>query len=188
MRIKIEGDPRTGNTFQEIHIGTVQNYNPNATTIINYNGIGGGEKIENKDKKNKGNNPMEMRDLLPVRAQILTYVSCLNTEELVCPEWVGKKYMDLWDRILSLPEVEAEVYNPGKQHGTSFNRNLVGNIIYYLGNCVVGKGRVYRNYNATYITEKLEADKEHSIRLALGKEPADEVEKSLDKFLENYLL
>jgi len=187
MDIKIEGNPGTGNTFQEIHIGTVQNYNPNATTVINYNGTGA-EVKEGQKCGAKAKNPMEMRDLLPVRGQILSYVSCLNTKELVYPEWVGKKYLDLWDRILSLPEVDAEIYKIGKQHGTSFNRNLVGNIIYYLGNHVDGMGRVYKDYNATLITEKLEADKEHSIRLALGKKPAEEIRKSLDKFLENLLL
>lgn len=33
MDLKITGNPGTGNTFQEVHIGTVQNYNPNATTV-----------------------------------------------------------------------------------------------------------------------------------------------------------
>lgn len=37
MDLKITGNPGTGNTFQEVHIGTVQNYNPNATTVINHN-------------------------------------------------------------------------------------------------------------------------------------------------------
>ena len=37
MDINIKGNPGTGNTFQEIHIGTVQNYVPNATTVINNN-------------------------------------------------------------------------------------------------------------------------------------------------------
>lgn len=37
MDINITGNPGQGNTFQEIHIGTVQNYNPNATTVINNN-------------------------------------------------------------------------------------------------------------------------------------------------------
>lgn len=187
MDIVIKGNPGTGNTFQEIHIGTVQNYNPNATTVINYNGSSTDAK-EMRKGGTKAEKPIEMRDLSPVRGQILVYVSRLNTKEHVYPEWIGKKYMDLWDKILSLPEVEAEIYKIGKQHGTSFNRNLVGNIIYYLGNCVNGNGRVYKNYNATLITEKLEADKEHSIRLALGKEPADEVGKSLDRFMGNYLL
>ena len=36
----------------------------------------------------------------------------------------------LWRSILALPEVDAVVYNPGKQKNTTFNRNLIANIIY----------------------------------------------------------
>lgn len=35
MEINIKGDPGQGNTFQEIHINKVDNFNPNATTVIN---------------------------------------------------------------------------------------------------------------------------------------------------------
>ena len=35
MEVKIDGNPGTGNTFQEIKIGYVENYVPNATTVIN---------------------------------------------------------------------------------------------------------------------------------------------------------
>lgn len=188
MDIKIEGNPGTGNTFQEIHIGTVQNYNPNATTVINYNGTSGTEKEEHKAEKPKSRSPMEMRDLPPIREQIMFYVSCLNKEELVEPVWVGKKYMDLWDSILHIPEVESEVYDPGKQHKTSFNRNLVGNIIYYLATRNDNKKRVYKELNASLYAFKLEGDSEHSVRLAMGKMPKDEIKKSLDRFMENYLL
>ena len=51
MDIKIKGNPGTGNTFQEIHIGTVQNYNPNATTVINNYGMSGEKSWEKKPQK-----------------------------------------------------------------------------------------------------------------------------------------
>lgn len=188
MDIKIEGNPGTGNTFQEIHIGTVQNYNPNATTVINYNGTNSGGREEVKDEKPKGKNPMEMREKPPIREEIMLYVSCLNKEELVAADWVGTKYQNLWDSILDIPEVDAEVYNPGKQHNTSFNRNLVGNIIYYLGTRPDKAQCVYKELNATLYAEKLEGKADHSVRLAMGKLPSDEIKKSLDRFMENYLL
>jgi hypothetical protein len=188
MDIKIEGDPGTGNTFQEINIGTVQNYNPNATTVINYNGTGGGEKEEGKDAKPKGKNPMEMRETPPIREQIMLYVSCLNTEDVVVPEWLGAKYMDLWNAILDLPEVEAEVYGFGKQRGTSFNRNLIGNIINYLATRADKKKRVYKELNASLYAYKLHDNSDHPVRLAMGKLPKDEIKNRLDKFMENYLL
>lgn len=34
MKIEITGNPGTGNTFSEVHIGYVNNYNPNATTVV----------------------------------------------------------------------------------------------------------------------------------------------------------
>lgn len=188
MNIKIEGDPGTGNTFQEINIGTVQNYNPNATTVINYNGMGSGDKAEAKDAKSKGENPMDMRETLPIRKEIMLYVSCLNTEDVAEHEWLGTKYMKLWDAILDLPEVEAEVYTIGKQHGTSFNRNLIGNIINYLATRADKKKRVYKELNATLYARKLEGDPDHPVRLAMGKLPKEEIKKALDKFMENYLL
>jgi len=49
MDIKIEGNPGTGNTFQEINIGTVHNFNPNATTIINNYGISE-ERLKEKER------------------------------------------------------------------------------------------------------------------------------------------
>lgn len=187
MDIKIDGNPGTGNTFQEINIGTVQNYNPNATTVINYNGVGGEIKDGQKTEKPKAKNPMEMRELPPIREQIMLYVSCLNTKDLVNLEWLGKKYMDLWNAILDLPEVEERIYNPGKQQNTTFNRSLVGRIIYYLGNLMKGK-TVYKDYNASTLSMKLEGTIEHSVRNEMGKSPSDEITKALDKFLENYLL
>lgn len=35
MKIDITGNPGTGNTFQEFNIQHVDNFNPNATTVIN---------------------------------------------------------------------------------------------------------------------------------------------------------
>ena len=187
MDIKIDGNPGTGNTFQEIHIGTVHNYNPNATTVINYNVTGGDVKNEQKAEKSKPKNPMETRELLPIREQIMQYVSCLNTKDVVNLDWLGKKYMDLWNAILDIPEVEELVYNPGKQQNTAFNRNLVGRIIYYLGNLMKDK-TVYKDYNASTLSMRLEGTIEHSVRNEMGKSPSDNIKKALDKFLENYLL
>ena len=37
MKLDITGNPGTGNTFSETHIDYVENYNPNAQTVINNN-------------------------------------------------------------------------------------------------------------------------------------------------------
>ena len=79
---------------------------------------------------NKAMMEQDMISTEPIRTEIMHYVSCLRPH-------VAKdkrdRYMQLWDRILGLPVVEKEIYDPGKQQDTNFNRNLVANIIHCLG-------------------------------------------------------
>lgn len=185
MDINIKGNPGTQNTFQEIHIGTVQNYNPNATTVVNYFGARGEEAAPAKKKKG----PDSIHDMLdqdmistePIRKEILNYVSCLRPH-------VAKdkrdRFMQLWDRILDLPDVEEELYDPGKQQNTNFNRNLVANIIHYLDRF----GFYDSIYNAAALTYALEADKEHPIRRALGQYPSAEVADAVKVLVEEFLV
>lgn len=179
----------TGNIIQEINIQNVEHFYPNAHTVIN-NGKSGPQELKGDAKAAKParRSPMEQRDLPPVREQIMLYVSCLNVEKFVQPEWVGKRYMDLWNGILDIPKVEALVYNPGKQRETSFNRNLVGNIIYYLATRPDKRKCVYKDFNASLFADKLETNPEHSVRLAMGKLPTDEVKLALDRYMEDFIL
>jgi len=180
MDVKIEGNPGTGNTFQEIHIGTVQNYNPNATTVVNYNGVRAPDEASAKKKAEpktvKAMLERDQIDTTPIRTEILNYVSCLR------PHVQKEKqahYMQLWDKILSLEVVESEVYDPGKQQGTNFNRNLVANIIHFLDYF-----DFYAEvYNAAAFTFALEADKDHSVRAALTKDPSEAVKKAVDNLI-----
>lgn len=164
MDIHIKGNPGTGNSFTEVHINNVENYNPNAQTVINYNY--GTRAKKGSYNPQSGNNI----DTAPIRAEILNYVSRLKT----CLAGDSKQgYEKLWNNILDIPEVSAQIFNPGKQQDTNFNRNLVANIIHYLG-----MQGAFGEYNAAQLTERLEGDKDHSVRRALGKDPDDEI---LDK-------
>lgn len=183
MDINIKGNPGTGNTFQEIHIGTVGNYNPNATTIINHYGTRGeGEAPAKKKKRSDSVHDMLEQDNIStesIRAEILSYVSCLR------PHVVQDKrdqFMKLWDSILSLPEVEKDLYDPGKQQNTNFNRNLVANIIHYLHYF----GFYDTLYNAASLTYALEADKDHPVRRALGQYPSYEVADAVKKLVKEF--
>lgn len=183
MDINIKGDPGTGNTFQEIHIGTVGNYNPNATTVINnYGTRREGEAPARRKKGPDSINDMLEQDMIstePIRKEILNYVSCLRPH-------VAKdkrdRFMQLWDRILDLPDVEEELYDPGKQQNTNFNRNLVANIIHYLDRF----GFYDSLYNAAALTYALEADKEHPVRRALGQYPSYEVADAVKKLVKEF--
>lgn len=159
MDINIKGNPGTGNTFQEINIGTVQNYNPNATTVINYNY---GDKPKAMSSPDNNMTDAEREHL---KSEIMTYVS--RIKQYVANEWKNR-YETTWRSVLDIPEVESLVFSPGKQKDTLFNRNLVANIIYIM--CNAG---FYTDTNATALTIALEDDKEHSVRQQLAKEPAD---------------
>lgn len=158
MDINVTGNPGQGNTFQEIHIGTVQNYNPNATTVINNNY---GEKPKPAPATEKVLQDAEREQR---KAEIMDYVA--NLKNYVSKDWKNR-YESLWKNILNLPEIEAEVYEPGKQKDTTFNRNLIANIIYIM--CRKG---VIAETNATKLTVALQGDKDHPVRAKLKENPA----------------
>lgn len=164
MDLNIIGDPGTGNTFQEIHINNVETYAPNATTIVN-NHYG--------DKK-RGIPASEVQhsdtDIRLRQTEILQYV--MRLKPYVAKEWQGR-YESTWRAILALPEVAPSVYEPGRQRDTTFNRNLVANIIYIM--CHVG---VITEKNASTLTQALEGDKDHSVRAQLGRYPDNKEQRT----------
>ncbi len=178
MEIKIEGNPGTGNTFQEINIQHADSVNPNATSVtVNHHHYGDSKTAAHKAKGNDADNI----DTTPIRTEILNYVSCLRPQ--LKDEWKNK-YMKLWEAILDLDIIESQVYISGKQKNTNFNRNLVANIIHYLDD-----HQIYRNeYNASTMAIFLEGDKDHSVRAALGKDPSDEIVSRLNRFMETFAL
>ena len=175
MNINIKGNPGTGNTYQEITIQHVENYNPAATTVNNYYGT------RAVGKKAASTTPSDEKiDVASIREEILNYVSRLRPF-LVDEQKSG--YMKLWKEILDLDIIAGEVYNPGKQQGTNFNRSLVANIIYYLSkkNFFGDKN----SYNASLFAVALEGSAEHSVRAELRMLPAADIISRLDCVLEN---
>lgn len=161
MNINIQGDPGTGNTFTDIQIGHVETFAPNATTVVdNHYGESG------KFRLPSAASPQETEQLQR-KAKIMQYVGLLK--RYVAPEWVSR-YESVWQSILSLSEVSSAVYDPGKQKNTTFNRNLVANIIYIM----CEKGIIAEN-NATTLAKALEGDKDHSVRARLRSNPDDSV-------------
>ena len=154
MEIEIKGNPGHGNTFQEVHIEYVQNYVPNATTVITNNY---GEQQRAIPQSSK---PLQESEREQRKSEIISYVSRLKPH--VSKEWQNR-YISLWKDILALPEVESLVYEPGKQQNTTFNRNLVAHIIYIM--CSQG---VIKERNVTKLTIALEGDSDHSVRGKLG--------------------
>lgn len=96
---------------------------------------------------------------------IIDYVMRLHTSH-VRQEW-QEKYQALWESILELPAVACKVYDKGRQQGTTFNRNLVANILHLLA-----ERRVLTiNANPTEMAKLLEGDANASVRAKLGEMP-----------------
>lgn len=172
MKLEITGNPGTGNTFCETNIGYVENYNPNATTVI----------VNHCDGKKKGVTPEEkgQEELhkLSLKKDIKNYVGKLS--QYVSNEWKNK-YNTLWETILNLPQVSADVYTPGKQQA-NFNRNLIANII-----CMMIEKGIIVETNKTNLTKALEGDQDNPVRaqLSIGvkdKDMKQAVIKAIDKY------
>ena len=176
MEIKIEGNPGTGNTFQEIKIQHVENFNPNATSVTVTHNHYGDKKSGSQVKADE-----DTVDTTPIRTEILNYVSCIRP--LLKDEWKSS-YMKLWEGILDLDVIADAVYKPGKQQDTNFNRALVANIIHYLGS-----HHIYRDaYSPTAMAVALEGDKDHTVRGPLAKDPSDDIVSRLNRFLETFTI
>ena len=67
----------------------------------------------------------DVADKSAIRTEILAYVNKLR--RYVNDDWKNR-YTKIWEEILDLEIIAQEVYTPGKQQGTDFNRNLVANI------------------------------------------------------------
>ena len=96
---------------------------------------------------------------------IIDYVMRLHPSH-VRQEW-QEKYQTLWKSILELPPVACKFYDKGRQQGTTFNRNLVANILHLLA-----ERRVLTiNANPTEMAKLLEGEANASVRAKLGEMP-----------------
>jgi hypothetical protein len=124
------------------------------------------EEIETKDSRYSS-----------AKERIINYVDRL--EPMVKKEF-RDNYYELWNGILDLKEVKESVYDKGKQQGTTFNRNLVAQIIHQI------KDKVYvATANTVQMAECLEPEKgaNHPVRQKLGEVPCKTIKKSVDKYM-----
>ena len=157
-----------------INVGKVEHLNTNPTTV-NTTIIYGSQPEETNAKASEPK-PQDPVETAPIRDEILLYVSCLRTK--LAEEWKSR-YQKVWADILDLEAVSSKVYDPGKQQGTNFNRNLVANIVHYLN----GKG-AFNEYNAAKFAFLLEGTSDHSVRAALGSNPNPDIVSRLDRYFE----
>ena len=112
-----------------------------------------------------------------LREAIMEYVERLRP---LVAEAQQAGYSLLWTRVLELQEVRQLVYNRGRQQGTTFNRDLVAQIIHQMGT------RVYLpSARAVQMAECLEPSKgrDHPVRQRLGENPPSAVKKAVERLL-----
>ncbi len=164
------------------HIQEVHQLNPNATQVVNHYY---GDQFVPKDlartpqpepePENATRNPQLCKD------SIMEYVMRLHPF-LVREEW-RDKYKELWEEILELPEVAKVIYDKGKQQETTFNRNLVGNILRLMKE----RKMFVPTAHATKLAETLEGDTNASIRAKLGELPPKEVKDAIEILIKSII-
>ena len=91
-----------------------------------------------------------------------------------------ERYDEIWMGILDLSEVSKRVFDKGKQQDTTFNLNLVAQIIHQVSDWLYVPAA-----NAVKMAEYLEPGRgaEHSVRQKLGESPDREVKKAIELYL-----
>jgi hypothetical protein len=89
------------------------------------------------------------------------------------------RYDTLWEGVLELSQVKAVIYNKGKQQDTTFNRNLLAQIIHQLGVLYVPTA------NTVQMAMQLEPEKgaDHPVRQKLGEVPEKTIKKAVDEYI-----
>ena len=164
MKFDKDFNPGSGNTYNEWNIQHVENFNPNATSVITVHYHYGEEKVASGGRKR-----MDDEQKQAIKNEILDYVAQLT--DFVNSDWKAR-YATLWKKILDLPVVEAVIYDYGRQKNTHFNKYVVGNIIHLL------MGKVLKG-NATDLCKALEGDEKHHIRHEMGYDPAEEIRSAV---------
>lgn len=197
MKVEIEGNPGTGNSYTDIHDNHIETLAPNATTVVNKHyhisgPISAAEEAVLEEAVQRaeadGQEPAatapsrkkakELVDIEVVREEILTFVS--KVRPLLDDAWKAD-FQNIWDDILNMQEVKEKIYTPGKQKHTNFNQYLVGNILYFMfedcGACSDDK-----DYNASEVCMKLIGTTEHQLRKELAKNPPEEIKNRLHDY------
>ena len=121
----------------------------------------------------------EEADVEQATRAAMEYVGRLK--DMVTPAW-EERYMELFKRIFALPQVRLNIGIVGKQQGTTFNRNLVANFVQIM----LQEHDIFEpSANPSRMAEKLENNKDHSVKVALGAVPEDkQLKKAVKDIIE----
>ena len=161
------GRPLTIFNIREVH-----QLNPNATHVTNH--YYGDQFVPKEHVHTAITSPHNKTQPATRNPQlIIDYVMRLHPIH-VRQEW-REKYQALWEEILELPAVADRIHDKGRQQGTTFNRNLVANILHLMAE----KKVLAITANATKMAEVLEGDANASVRAKLGEMPSRAIEQAV---------
>lgn len=163
----------SGRSLTIFNIREVHQLNPNATQVTNH--YYGDQFVPKEVQRNEPSAPAPENATRNPQL-IIDYVMRMHPLH-IRQEWI-EKYQALWEEILELPAVSATIYNKGKQQGTTFNRNLVANILH-----LMAEKKVLTTDNATKLAMTLEGTSDTSVRAQLGVMPPKEIESSVGKMI-----
>lgn len=153
--------PHTGDVYNiSVTVGYAESVNPSAKVVNIYQGEraarGARQQGQGQDQG------QEELDKIALREKIMAYVGKLDG--FATAKW-AERIEPLWETILALPDVSAEVYNHGKQK-CAFNRNLIARMVRLLR-----EGGVYKVDSDKAYAIALEDDHETPVRGQLAFVP-----------------
>ena len=190
MEFKEGFNPGENNTYNEINFGPNSQYLPNVTELTIINGGTQEDKRKVAPQKEEAQKCLydcmaerdTNKDVTVAKTAILKYVDRIAFK--LKPEWM-QGWHRFWEGLLNIDVIEKEICKISKQQGTTFNRMLICNIIYYLG-----KNHFFKDkYHPSDMARALEGNDQQSIRShGLNMPPGDIIRKRIDNYIENYNL
>ena len=111
---------------------------------------------------------------------IMEYVGRLRP---LVKEQYQEKYDQIWEGILEISQVKAVIYNKGKQQDTTFNRNLLAQLIHQVD--VIYLPSTNNAQMTTYLEPERGAD--HPVRQKLGEVPEKDIKTAVEKYMKDHL-
>lgn len=111
---------------------------------------------------------------------IMEYVGRLRP---VVKEQYQEKYDEIWEGILEISQVKAHIYNKGKQQDTTFNRNLLAQLIHQIE--IIYLPSANNAQMTTFLEPERGAD--HPVRQKLGEVPDKDIKKAVEEYMKDYL-
>jgi L-rhamnose mutarotase len=111
---------------------------------------------------------------------IMEYVGRLRP---LVKEQYQEKYDQIWEGILEISQVKAVIYDKGKQQDTTFNRNLLAQLIHQVD--VIYLPSANNAQMTTYLEPERGAD--HPVRQKLGETPEKTIKKAVEEYMKDHL-